>query len=486
MAINLKKTKYKHLGFFRFKKIKGQYFLTSEEGEFIFLSEPDFSALLADKLDKNSEIYSALAQKNFLKQELDLPRAIKKIRGKKEFLFSGPVLHILVVTLRCNHRCVYCHASAQGMAKKNWDMTPATAEKCLAIMFQTTSPWVAIEFQGGEPLANWPVVKMAIEKARVKAKATGKKLELRLVSNFSLMTEDKYRFLLKHKVSLCTSLDGPSHLHNKNRPIITGNKKGDSHRCVVKWVKKFNRDYSREERKRGYIWRVAGVITVSRFSLPYWREAVDEYVKLGFNNIFLRPLNPFGFSKNVWGQIGYSADDFIEFYKKALDYIIDLNLKGVKFEERFAKIFLTKILTDYDLNMVDWRSPCGAGLGQLAYNYNGDVYTCDEGRMLSMTGDENFRLGNVDKNNYQELVSHPVVRTTCSASCLIGLPGCHDCVFQPYCGVCPVYNYFEQGNLFGQMPNNERCRISRAVLEYLFVKLTDEKVAAIFHGWLNK
>ena len=29
---------------------------------------------------------------------------------------------------------------------------------------------------------------------------------------------------------------------------------------------------------------------------------------------------------------------------------------------------------------IQLRSPCGAGIGQLLYNYDGKVYTCDEGR----------------------------------------------------------------------------------------------------------
>ncbi|HRY52936.1 MAG TPA: His-Xaa-Ser system radical SAM maturase HxsB [Candidatus Portnoybacteria bacterium] len=485
MAIDLKKIKYDKLGFFRFKKIGQRYLLTNDEGGYIFLEEKEFNDFLTGKIARTSELGSKLAEKRFFKEDVNLMQAAQGYRYKKSFLFSGPALHILVVTSRCNHKCIYCHASAKGIeASSDWDMTPAIARKSLEMMFKTTSPSVVIEFQGGEPLVNWPVVKLVIEEAKSLAKVSGKKLELRLVSNFSLMDDDKYQFLIKNKVSICTSLDGPKEVHNKNRIFIDGKKTGDSHSHVIKWLKRFNRDYPKNE-KKGYIWRAGALITISRFSLPYYKEIIDEYVSLGLNNIFLRALDPFGMSKNVWQKIGYSAEDFINFYRQTLDYIIEINLKGIKFEERFTKYFLTKILTETDLNMVDWRSPCGAGLGQLAYNHNGDVYTCDEGRMLSMVGDESFKLGNVAENTYQEVVSHPVVRTTCCASCLTGLPGCHDCVFQPYCGVCPIYNYVEQKNIFGQMPNNERCQISQAILGYIFAKLEDEKSRQVFMNWLN-
>jgi len=92
-----------------------------------------------------------------------------------------------------------------------------------------------------------------------------------------------------------------------------------------------------------------------------------------------------------------------------------------------------------------------------------------------MMNDESFRLGNVSENIYKEIVSNPIVRTMCMASCLDGLPHCNDCVYKSYCGVCPIYNYSEQGNIFGQMPNNERCQINMAILDLLFERLENKK-----------
>ena len=131
------------------------------------------------------------------------------------------------------------------------------------------------------------------------------------------------------------------------------------------------------------------------------------------------------------------------------------------------------------------RSPCGAGIGQLAYNFNGNVYTCDEGRMLSRMGDESFLLGNVLKNDYQEIVGHQVVKSTCISSVLDGLPECCDCVYKPYCGVCPVYNHVEGGSIFARIPNNERCKIFKGIFDYIFEKLQDKKSASVFQHWLS-
>ncbi len=483
MSLDLKKIKYNQVGFFRFKKIKNRYLLTNDVGDYLFLKEKEFENFLTNNLEKSQEPYLSLKEKNFLKNELDLTGLIEKYRSKKAFLFSGPSLHIVVVTLRCNHKCVYCQASAQTMDKKDLDMSKETAKEVVDKIFQTTSPLVAIEFQGGEPLVNWPIVKFIIEESIKKNRKAKKDLEIRLVSNFSLMTEEKFKYLIDKKVSMCVSLDGPEKVHNKNRILIGSG--GNSYQHAAKWAKKFFKLYP-QLRKKGYIFKMGVAVTISRFSLPYYKEIVDEYIKLGFDDIYLRPLSPFGFSHNSWQKISYSVKDFVDFYKKALSYIIQLNLKGKKFREKTAYTFLTKILTKYDPNHLDIRSPCGAGIGQLAYHYNGDIYTCDEGRMLSMMGDESFRLGNVMENSYQDIVASPVTRTLCTASCLEGLAGCSYCVYKPYCGVCPIYNYSEQGNIFGQMPTNQRCQINQAILDFLFEKLEDPEIKNILETWPKK
>jgi len=482
MDMNLDKIKYGELGFFRFKEFRNGYLLTNDVGQWLVLKEKEFKDLLAGDLDKAKEPYLSLKEKNFLKKDLDVSDLLNRYREKNAFLFSGPSLHIVVVTLRCNHRCIYCHASAQTMEEKGYDMDKTTAQKVVDKIFQTTSLFVAIEFQGGEPLVNWPVVQYIIEQSEKKNKKIGKNLDIRLVSNFSLMDEEKFKYLLDKKVSLCASLDGPEKLHNKNRVLI-GDKCG-SYYHTAKWAKKFFKLYP-ELRKKKYIFKMGLSMTASRYSLAYPKQIIDEYLKLGFDDFYLRPLNPFGFSKNVFKKIGYGAEEYIKFYKKAMDYIIKLNLGGKKVREKMARTFLIKILTETDPNHLDFRSPCGAGIGQLAYNYNGDVYTCDEGRMMSMMDDESFRLGNVRENTYQEIVGSPVVRTLCTASCLENQPHCANCVYKPFCGVCPIYNYSEQGNIFGQMPTNGRCRINMAILDYLFEKMANPEIKKIFERWVE-
>ena len=56
-------------------------------------------------------------------------------------------------------------------------------------------------------------------------------------------------------------------------------------------------------------------MVTTKFSLPYYKEIVDEYIKHGFNEIQIKFMSYLGDAKEVWNKIGYNADEFINFWK---------------------------------------------------------------------------------------------------------------------------------------------------------------------------
>ena len=228
----------------------------------------------------------------------------------------------------------------------------------------------------------------------------------------------------------------------------------------------------------------SAIETTTRFSLDKYKEIVDTYLSLELKGIFIRPLTRLGKAASSWDKIGYTTDEFIAFYKNILEYMIEKNKEGYFISEGHSCIFLNKILNSNGLNYMELRSPCGAGIGQMAYYYDGKVYTCDEGRMLAEMGSDMFKLGTVD-NTYNELINNEVTKTMCVASCLECIPYCKDCVYQPYCGVCPVINYALDGNIFSQMPKEDRCLIYSGMLDTLFELLKDEENEKIFRSWIE-
>ena len=152
--------------------------------------------------------------------------------------------------------------------------------------------------------------------------------------------------------------------------------------------------------------------------------------------------------------------------------------------EGHASTFLTKILGGLGINYMELRSPCGAAVGQMAYYYNGDVFTCDEGRMLSEMGDNAFKLGTVN-NTYDELMNSSACKACGIASTLETAPTCYDCVYQPYCGTCPVVNYALDGDIFPKQQNSYRCAVYKGMLDALFTLLreNDPDTIRILNSW---
>lgn len=439
---------------YRFKKFESEYFITTDHGSYCILSEKEFKKLKQNNI--NEKLMKKLEEKEIILDNKNINKAVRLTRNRNLFLFSGTSLHIIVVTLRCNMNCIYCHASSKPANKKEFDMNKKTAKKTVDFIFQTPNKNITIEFQGGEPLLNWNIVKYIVEYAKEKNKQENKNMRITIVTNLTKMNMKKMDYLMKHNVDVCTSLDGPKELHDYNRKFV----KGSNYKQVVKWIKKFNEEYKKRNIKDK---RINALVTLTRESLSYPKEIVDEYVKLWLNSIHLRFLNNLGVAKKTWPQINYSVKEYLDFWKKAVNYIEKLRKKGKNINERMVAIMFNKINNEFDTNYLDLRSPCGAAIGQLTYNYNGDIYTCDEARMI---GEDLFLLGNVKKNKYKDIVAGDKACLVVNAS-INDQYICNDCVYKPYCGICPVYNYAEQGSVIGKISQTDRCKIFKKQFDWV-------------------
>ncbi|HXJ93206.1 MAG TPA: His-Xaa-Ser system radical SAM maturase HxsB [Terriglobia bacterium] len=452
--------------------------LVNEVGEHAVIRETDFSAFVRHELRAGSDTYLDLKAKHFLfDSDARAPFELLaiKYRTRRAFLTGFTKLHIFVVTLRCEHSCPYCQVSRVSFDKARFDMTAATASRTLDLVFRSPAPDIKIEFQGGEPLLNFERVKHIIEEAE--ARNTGaikKSIEFVVCSNLALLDHDILEYFRVHNVFVSTSLDGPDFIHNANRPRPGGN----SHQLAT--------DNLRRAREALGEDHVSALMTTTRASLAYPHEIIDEYLKNGFRSIFLRPLSPYGFAVKTARTTGYPIEDFVEFYKRALAYVLALNRAGTFFMELYARLILMRILSPFPTGYVDLQSPAGAGIGVAVYNYDGDVYATDESRMLAEMGDKQFKLGNVHSHSYEAIFGGELLRSIVASSCVEAMPGCADCAFQTYCGGDPVHNYATQGDLVGHRPTSDFHKKNFAIIKHLLeLYHSDGATRDIFHSWLQ-
>lgn len=451
--------------------------VVNEVGEYLFLKNEVFDAFVTHQLDDTSDIYSDLKGKHFLfdsGSSAPFELLVAKYRTKKAHLAGFTNLHMFVVSLRCEHSCQYCQVSRVTTDKSRYNMSEETASRALDLVFRSPAKAIKIEFQGGEPLLNFDRIVQIVDEAEARSSATGKTVDFVVATNLALITDHMLEYFRDHSVLLSTSLDGPAFIHNANRPRPGNN----SYQLTIQNIE-------RAREALGFD-RVAAIMTTTRLSLQHPHEIVDEYVSNGFPCIFLRALSPYGFAVKTMRSIGYTTDEFLRFYKEALDYILEINRKGIDLLETYAQILLTRILTPFSTGYVDLQSPSGAGIGAAAYNYDGDVYASDESRMLAEMGDKQFRLGNVFTDSYEQIFGGNHLRTIVSSSCVESLPGCTDCAFQTFCGADPIFHYATQGDMVGHRPTSDFHKKNISIIRHLLTLYhSDPTTRRIFSAWVR-
>ena len=336
---------------FNFKYLQNEKALiVNQVGEYLFLPLSKFNLFIEGKLTQDDKVYKELKASHFLtvekEKDLTLDMLATKLRTRKAFIADFTSLHMIVVTLRCNCLCKYCHASSVDFSSKKYDMNWDTAKKTIDMIFQTSSMDIKIEYQGGEPLLNWEVLKESVLYAEFLNKIAMKKLGFVICTNLMQVSKEQLEFCKKHNIEISSSLDGPKEIHDMNRQsrILDS-----SYDAFIKNSKRVKEVLGKEG--------CSPLLTITNSNITRLKEVIDEYVKLGYNTIFLRALNPYGNAIKNKKEFGYSADEFIDAYKDALNYIIQLNRKGINFTECFTALFLSRILTPFSTGFVDLQSP---------------------------------------------------------------------------------------------------------------------------------
>jgi His-Xaa-Ser system radical SAM maturase HxsB len=449
--------------------------VTNIAGEYCFLNNSKFEAFIHRTLLADSNEYKELKSKHFLfdsDSKLPIELLAIKYRTKKSFLEGFTKLHLFIVTLRCDHRCQYCAASSVPANQSGYDMNQATAKKAADLMLNCPSDTLKVEFQGGEPLLNFNTVRYITEYVSNKA-ADKKEVDFVLCTNLASLDRHKLDYIRDHSLFISTSFDGPRYIHDANRHFCNGS----SYDVTVDRIKAVISELGKD--------RVSALMTTTALSINHPKEIIDEYARLGLNTIFLRSIRPYGRSQTTDDQ--YPVSKFLDFYRQALAYIINLNRTGTYFVEGFAQVLLGKILTPFATGFVDLQSPGGAGISFVAYNYDGEVYASDEGRMLAKTGDSTFRMGSALTDSYSQIFGGPTVRALVENSCVETLPGCSECAFQVYCGADPIHYYTRHGDIVGHRPTSDFCMQNKAIIGLLleYIRNGDDFTRELFLSWIS-
>ncbi len=151
-------------------------------------------------------------------------------RSEVDRLLAGSRLHLILnVTESCDFRCSYCRYTHSHYAGRNHSarrMSWEVARKALSDFLEHCAKGSAgdparpsISFHGGEPLTNFPLIERCVRFVRAN---TDRRIRFSVVTNGSRLHGRIAEFLAFEGFGIAVSLDGPEHIHDRNRRTRNG------------------------------------------------------------------------------------------------------------------------------------------------------------------------------------------------------------------------------------------------------------------------
>lgn len=263
---------------FKFTRINNKELIVNEVGDYIFVPKGTTKRIVERDIIPQEDLYKDLLSRFIICEDYNnhLQNILAtRIRTKKSFLDGFTSLHIFVLTLRCNQKCIYCQAMSKDNKSNHKDMSIFTLSKSIDLMLKSPNQHITMEFQGGESTLAYSLIEYAVRETQRKNSLLGKEIRYVLCSNIAYFDDRLLDLCEKHEIFISTSLDGPQYIHDHNRGI----KGAYSTFCnsLFKIRKRLNKEY------------ISPLMTTSELSLKHPKEIIDTYRELGFCYIFFTP-----------------------------------------------------------------------------------------------------------------------------------------------------------------------------------------------------
>ena len=338
----------------------------------------------------------------------------------------------------CNLRCKYWFAATGDFCMGERKLLPYEVGKAaLDWLVEKSGKRVNLEvdFFGGEPLMNFPVVKRLVEYGRSLEKTHNKHFKFTTTTNCVCMTDEIMDFLNKEMDNVVISMDGRPEVHDRMRP--TANGKG-SYALIAEKAKKF------AEKRGQKQYYVRGTFT------GYNKDFGNDVLFLadeGFEQLSVEPV---------------VTDPSCEYALKEED------LPEIMAEyDRLAQIYLDRRANGKWFNffhfMVDLEggpclrkrlTGCGAGNEYVAVTPDGDIYPCHQ-----FVGREGFRMGSVLDGTFDREIQKKF-----AANNVLSKEKCRDCWARFFCsGGCAANAHVFHGDI--SKPYDLECQMERKRLE---------------------
>ena len=344
------------------------------------LTKGDPPEQVAESLTMKCNISSDMALRDVNYVEEELKKNLFLSINEAPLQARTPRLKSLFIHLTnsCNLSCHHCYTASNAQKKSNFLSYHVVTGMIDELADKGGS---SITLSGGEPLLHPDIKNILVYAAR--------RLEIRLLTNGTLLDSEWAEFLADLDISVQLSLDGSSSdIHDSIR--------GDG--SFKKTLDALN-----------YLQR-AGLNKKINFSTTITSQNIDDLPaiitlaeELKVPLVRFLPLREKGNAQEAWQQIGSGLD--IADYNRFFDFIFEMN------QRRASSIELSCGLSGFLLTHSDQTSDddtwCPIGK-MLVVGADGNVYPC----VLMMT--EEFKMGNIFSESLGRIISKKEMSSLCN------------------------------------------------------------------------
>ena len=394
----------------------------------------------------DEEIKNILADVEGLKEQGLLFKEEVKTYPMKSDEIKALCIHICH---DCNFRCRYCFADEGAYHSAREFMSEETAKAAVDFLIANSGKRKVLEmdFFGGEPLMNLPVLKKTVYYAKEQAAKVGKKFLFTTTTNALLLNDETIKFFNAEMENVVLSLDGRKEVHDAIRKTVNGKGSFD---YVIGNIKKF---VSLRGNKSYY---VRGTFTAKNLDFS---KDVLFIADQGLDSISMEPVVTDLPDLEI-------KEEHLPAIEREYETLCDEYLKRYA-EGKGFNFFHFNIDLEGGPCLSKRVSACGAGNEYFSVVPNGDLYPCHQ-----FAGDKDFYMGNV-----RDGITRPDIREKFKNSCLFTRKKCGDCFAKFICsGGCNANNYHFNGDI--NEPYEMTCAMMKKRIECAMHILAEKKVLA--------
>ncbi len=371
----------------------------------------------------------------------------------EEKLSGSPIKSMcLNVAHDCNLRCRYCFASTGDFGAGRKLMNLEVAKSAVDFLLERSGSRhnLEVDFFGGEPLLNFPVVKETVLYARSLEKDKDKKFRFTLTTNGLLLDDYIINFINDEMDNVVLSIDGRKFVNDEMRFDAAGF--GSYESIVPKFQKLVSHRSGKDYYVRG---------TFTKKNLDFSKDVLHLY-SLGFDQISIEPVvsdlsNPFAITESDMADVENE-------YENLMNKMIVMRKKGKCFN-------FFHFMFDFGNGpcITKRMKGCGCGNEYIAVTPDGEIFPCHQ-----FVGTKEWSMGNVVKKSFNDGLRREFIKAN-----IFSNEGCADCWAKFFCsGGCSANHFKFNGDI--RKPYGLACRLQKKRIECaIFLNLVGKLGSAI-------